>query len=272
MPVVNENKSIGISKSFSIEDNKSLLLKGKMKEKYKLVLSYDGTDYCGWQRQPDKKTIQGMLEEALAKIIGQKVAVIGAGRTDAGVHALAQAAHFQASTHLQEKELWRAFNAILPGDIRVIELEKVDKDFHARRLAKSKIYQYRIINSPLITPFLFRYAFHWPAPLDWQSMAEAAPLFVREADFSGFSSNRFLRPIRKVTASIINKKESEIIYTIEANGFLRYMVRTIVGTLLEIGKGKMSPLEIDKIFHTKSRSLAGPTAPAKGLCLIKVNY
>lgn len=243
-----------------------------MKEKYKLVLSYDGTDYCGWQRQPDKRTIQGTLEESLAKIIGQKVSVIGAGRTDAGVHALAQVAHFQANTHLQEKELWRALNAILPKDIRVIGLEKVDKDFHARRQARSKVYQYRIINSPLISPFLVRYACQWSAPLDWRSMARAAPFFIREADFSGFSSNRVLSPIRKVTASTINKNGPEIIYTIEANGFLRYMVRTIVGTLLEIGKGKMLPPRIEEIFRTKSRSLAGPTAPAKGLCLIEVNY
>jgi len=243
-----------------------------MKENYKLVLSYDGTDYHGWQRQPDRKTIQGTIEESLVKIIGEKVSVIGAGRTDAGVHAQGQAAHFQAAAHLQEKELLRALNAILPGDIQVIKLEKVNRDFHARRLAKSKVYQYRIINSPEISPFLFRYAFHWSVPLDLRSMAEAAPLFIREADFSGFSSNRLLSPVRKVTASTIKKSGPEIFYTIEANGFLRYMVRTIVGTLLEIGKGKMPPQRIEEIFRTKSRALAGPTAPAKGLCLIKVNY
>jgi tRNA pseudouridine38-40 synthase len=139
-------------------------------------------------------------------------------------------------------------------------------------MAKSKIYQYRIFNSPDIPPFLHRYVLYWSSPLKAPRMKEAALLFIREADFSAFSSNRFLNPVRKVIHSQIKKKGKEIIYTIEANGFLRYMVRTIVGTLLEVGRGKLLPEKIEGILKEQNRSLAGSTAPAKGLCLMKVIY
>lgn len=243
-----------------------------MVQNYKIVLSYDGSDFFGWQQQPSKRTIQGVVEYSLAKIVQKKTHIIGAGRTDAGVHAQGQVAHFKLNLHIKEEELLRALNSILPGDVRIVSLEKAESNFHARKMAQSKIYRYRIFNSPSISPFLFRYAFHWSSPLEFALMEKAAPIFVREADFSGFSSNRLLHPIRKVIVSEIKKIGPEIIYTIEANGFLRYMVRTIVGTLLEIGKGKMPPEQIEEIFKKKNRSLAGPTASAKGLCLIKVNY
>lgn len=247
-------------------------MKKRAMANYKLVLSYDGTDFCGWQRQVDKRTVQGELEEALAKISGTKITVNGAGRTDAGVHAQGQVANFKADLRLKEKDLRQALNALLPDDVKVLSIQKAASDFHARKMAKSKIYQYRICNSRLISPFLLRYVLYWPALLNIQKMAEAAALFEREADFTAFSSNRLLYPVRKVFCSEIKKKGKEIIYTIEANGFLRYMVRTIVGTLLEVGRGKMEPYEIEDIFNEKKRSLAGPTAPAKGLCLVKVIY
>lgn len=243
-----------------------------MVQNYKIVLSYDGSDFFGWQQQPSMRTIQGVVEDSLARIVQKKTHIIGAGRTDAGVHAQGQVAHFKANLHIKEEELLRALNSILPGDVRIVSLEKTEPNFHARKIAQSKIYQYRIFNSPSISPFLFRYAFHWSSPLEFALMEKAAPIFVREADFSGFSSNRLLHPIRKVIVSEIKKIGPEIIYTIEANGFLRYMVRTIVGTLLEIGKGRMPAEQIEEIFKKKNRFLAGPTAPAKGLCLIKVNY
>lgn len=244
----------------------------KMAQNHKIFLSYDGTDFHGWQRQPEKRTIQGVVEEALAKIAQKKINVIGAGRTDAGVHAQGQVAHFKANFQIKEKELRPALNSILPSDVKVISIEKAEADFHARKMARSKIYQYRIFNSPSITPFLFRYVYQWSAPLQYPLMEKAAVLFKREADFSGFSSNRLLQPVRNVISSELSQRGPEIIYTIKANGFLRYMVRTIVGTLLEIGRDK-TPLErIEEVFRTKNRSLAGPTAPAKGLCLIKVNY
>ena len=243
-----------------------------MKQNYKIVISYDGTDYHGWQRQPQKRTIQGLLEECLDKIFREKINVIGAGRTDAGVHALGQVANFKARLSLSEDELLRALNSLLPYDIRIISLKSSDPHFHARKEALSKNYQYRIFNSTDIPPFLHRYVLYIPFSLDFKAMKKAAPLFRREANFNPFSSNRLLHPVRKVTASKLEKKGKEIIYVIEAKGFLRYMVRTIVGTLLEIGKGKMSSENIENIFKHGKRTLAGPTAPAKGLCLMKVSY
>jgi len=237
-----------------------------------LTVCFDGTDFHGWQRQPDKRTVQGVLENSLAKITLKKISIIGAGRTDAGVHAREQVANFKASLNIKEIELAKALNSLLPDDVRLISLKKRDINFHARKTAKSKIYQYRIFNSPHISPFLLRYVYQWSSPLNVKLMKEAAPLFIREADFSCFSSNRLLNPVRIIMRSEIKKRNKEIIYTIEANGFLRYMVRTIVGTLLEIGKGKIRPENIEEIFKKNKRALAGPTAPAKGLCLMKVNY
>ena len=241
-------------------------------QNYKIILSYDGTEFHGWQRQPDKKTIQGTLEDSLAKIAQKKINVIGAGRTDAGVHARAQVANFKANLRMDDDELLRALNSLLPQDIRISSLVRTAPDFHARKMARSKIYQYRILHSPKISPFIVRYVLHWPSALNVNLMKKAAPLFIREADFTAFSSNRLLDPIRTITRSEIKKTGDEIIYTVEANGFLRYMVRTIVGTLLEVGKGKLSPEQIEDLFRKNKRSLASPTAPAKGLCLIEVNY
>ena len=227
-----------------------------MQLNYKILLSYDGTDFHGWQRQPDKKTVQGLLEDSLAKITKKKIHIIGAGRTDAGVHAQEQVANFKASLSIKEEELLRALNSFLPQDVRITSLEKTETDFHARKMAKSKIYKYRIFNSPNISPFLHRYVLQWSSPLNVNSMKKAAPLFRREADFTPFSSNRLLNPVRKILLSRIEKKGDEVIYTVEANGFLRYMVRTIVGTLLEIGRGKMPPEMIEEIFTKQKRSLA----------------
>ncbi len=243
-----------------------------MIQNYKLILCYDGTDYHGWQRQPNKKTIQGSLEKALTEITKKDIPIIGSGRTDAGVHAFAQVAHFRTNFTLGEEEILRAFNSLLPKDIRVTSLRKMDRDFHARKMAVSKIYQYRIHNSTNISPFIIRYMLHWPSPLDVDKMRTAAKRLARKADFTPFSSNRHLHPVRHVSRSEIQKKGKEIIYTVEANGFLRYMARTMVGTLLEIGRGKWPPEIIDDIFKGKCRTLASPTAPPQGLCLIKVNY
>ncbi len=239
---------------------------------YKLVLSYDGTDFCGWQRQPHHRTIQGVLEEALAKICGKHVAVVGAGRTDAGVHALAQVAGFKAELKLSMAKLGRALNALLPDDVRVISAAKAAPGFHPRRSAKSKVYCYRIFQDREISPFVMRYVLYWPYPLDIKRMKAAARLFVREADFNPFSSNKELHPMRKVTRSEIRKSGREIHYIVEANGFLRYMVRAMVGTLLEVGRGRIAPERIEELFQGKRRTLASPTAPAKGLALIKAKY
>ena len=239
---------------------------------YRETLCYDGTDFKGWQRQPRERTIQGVLENALFKITGHLVTVHGAGRTDAGVHAEGQVASFKVATRLGMDDLFRAMNALLQDDLRVISLRKVPAGFHARSSARSKTYRYRILQAPRVSPFLVRYVLHWPHRLDLRAMRKAAALFVREADFSAFSSNRELHPVRKVVLSDLRKKGDEIVFTIRAGGFLRYMVRTIVGTLLEVGRGKIPPDKIDALFRERSRSLSSPTAPARGLCLVKVDY
>lgn len=241
-------------------------------QNYKIVLSYDGTDYHGWQSQPDKNTIQDTLEDVLAKIARKKIPVAGAGRTDAGVHALGQVANFKAALKMSDPELFKALNSLLPDDIRILDIRRVPLDFHARRNAKGKVYQYRIWQAPEITPFICRYVLHWPYPLDIRLMRDAARLFQRTGDYSGFSSNRLLPPVRNVVRSELRKKGDELVYTVEAGGFLRYMVRTIVGTILEVGRGKVPLDKIERIFHEKERTLSSPTAPAKGLCLLKVIY
>jgi tRNA pseudouridine38-40 synthase len=238
----------------------------------RLTVSYDGTDFCGWQRQPKVRTVQAEVEKALARISGKRIPVVGAGRTDAGVHARGQVASFRSELRLKDDELERALNSLLPGDVRIRSVQTVPAGFHARRSARSKLYRYRIVNSPLLSPFDFRYALQWSGPLDPQKMAEAARMFVRQADFTAFSSNRLLHPVRRVMRSEIKKKGREIIYTIEADGFLRYMVRTIVGTLIEVGRGRLEPGAIEDFFARRKRSLGSPTAPAKGLCLVKVIY
>ena len=243
-----------------------------MQQNYHILISYDGTDYFGWQRQSEKKTIQGLIENALSKIVSRPIPVVGSGRTDAGVHALAQSAHFKAHVSLDDKELIQAINGNLPKDIRITSLQKAAPDFHARKSARSKTYQYRIVQSSSISPFLLRYALHWPSSLDVKKMKAASALFVREGDFTPFSSNRLLNPIRTITHSEIISKNDEIIYTVEAKGFLRYMVRSIMGTLLEVGKGKIPPKAIEDLFENKIRTLSSPTAPPQGLCLIKVIY
>jgi tRNA pseudouridine38-40 synthase len=239
---------------------------------YKIVLSYDGTDYFGWQRQPDKRTIQGLVEDAVGRLAGKPIAVNGAGRTDAGVHALGQTASFKAVLRMDEAGILKALNGILPRDVRVDSAEIVPAAFHARKSAVGKIYRYRIVTTQTISPFDLRYAHHWTYPHNLTAMKKAAALFVREGDFTGFSSNQDRSPVRHVTRSELVRKGGELIYTIEANGFLRYMVRTIVGTILEVGRHKL-PLEaIEDTFARKTRSLGSPTAPAHGLCLVEVKY
>jgi len=239
---------------------------------YKVVLAYDGTDFRGWQRQPDGRTVQGVLEEAVRKVTQKKTVVHGAGRTDAGVHALGQAASFRGSFKLNDDTLLRALNAVLPADVRIFSLEEAEAGFHARKSARSKVYRYRIVHAPQASPLDRRYVLHWPYPLDLRAMRRAARLFVRTDDFSAFSSNRERSPVRTVQRSEIRRTGSEIVYTVEAGGFLRYMVRTIVGTLIEVGRGRIAPDQVEEIFRRGDRSLAGPTAAAKGLTLVRVDY
>lgn len=239
---------------------------------FKLALSYDGTDFHGWQRQPKKRTVQGELEDALARIAGGRVAVHGAGRTDAGVHALAQIASFRAELKLKPPEILKALNAVLPRDVRVLSASRVAEDFHARRSAQSKIYLYRIYRRPVLPPHLRRFVLHWPYPLDEAAMNQAAKLFVRRADFSAFSSNRLLHPVRRVVRSELKRRGPELVYAVGADGFLRSMVRAMVGTLLEVGRGRLEPCGLEALFRGKMRTLSSPTVPARGLWLARVAY
>jgi tRNA pseudouridine38-40 synthase len=206
------------------------------------------------------------------KITGKKVVVHGAGRTDAGVHALGQVAGFRGAFKLSDEVLLRALNAVLPEDARIFSLEEAPPEFHARRSARSKLYRYRLSLAPQPDPLQRRFVLHWPYPLRIGRMREAAGLFVRTADFTAFSSNRDRSPLRTVTRSELRRSGDELVYTIESAGFLRYMVRTIVGTLIEVGRGRLAPADIEDIFRLKDRARAGATAAAKGLTLIRIDY
>jgi len=239
---------------------------------FKLILTYDGTDFSGWQRQPKKRTVQGVVEEALARVAGRHWPVIGAGRTDAGVHALAQAASVQGDIRLKPAVLLKALNAVLPEDVRLLSAKSAPADFNARRSALSKLYRYRLYLRPVLPPFLRRYVLHWPYPLDIEAMSRAAGLFVREDDFSAFSSNRFLTPIRRVMRSELRRRGPELHYLVEANGFLKYMVRAMAGTLLEVGRGRLAPEKVEELFRKRQRTLSSPTVPSRGLWLVRVAY
>ena len=240
----------------------------------KLTLEYDGEDYHGWQRQPQVITIQGTIEEALAKILQEKVNLIGAGRTDAGVHARGQVANFKTKSSIPLKNLKAALNSLLPGDIVVRHAVQVPNDFHARYHAKSKSYCYTILNAPLPSPFHRKYAYFFPHPLDKAAMKRAAKLLVGGHNFSSFRGTGTAREncLRKVKRLRILTEKELIRLDMEADGFLYNMVRIIAGTLLEVGRGKMAAGEVKRILRAKDRRQAGPTLPAQGLCLVKVKY
>ncbi len=241
----------------------------------KLTIEYDGTEYLGWQSQPDGKTIQGVLEETLKQITGEKVHVIGSGRTDAGVHALAQVAHFKTESPIDLNSLQRALNSLLPKDVLIKRAEEVDRDFHAQKKARSKVYEYRILNQPLRSVFHRQYSWHIPQKLDEEAMSKAALFLIGEHDFSSFRSSGTptKTPVRTVFRAEWKKDRGGILrFEIEANGFLKQMVRTIVGTLVEVGKGRISPEDFKEILHSKDRKRAGPTAPPHGLFLKEVKY
>lgn len=241
----------------------------------KLTLEYDGTDYLGWQIQPHGKTIQGVLEDCLKQITGEEVHVIGSGRTDAGVHALAQVAHFKTKSPIEIHSLHRALNSLLPKDILIKKVEEVDPHFHARKKAMSKVYEYRILNRPLRSVFHRHYAWHIAQKLNREAMEKASSYLIGEHDFSSFQSTGTptRSSIRKVLRAEWKRSRGGILcFEIEASGFLKQMVRTIVGTLVEVGKGKISPEEFKEILHSKDRRKAGPTAPPHGLFLKKVKY
>ncbi|MGH9312456.1 MAG: tRNA pseudouridine(38-40) synthase TruA [Vicinamibacterales bacterium] len=240
----------------------------------KLTIQYDGTDYVGWQRQPNGVSIQELLERAIEPIEGRPVAIVGAGRTDAGVHALGQVASVQLEAVIDLATLARALNATLPGDVRVALVEEAAPDFNARFSATGKVYDYRIWNGPFLPPFERRYAWHVPQPLDVDRMREAARPLAGTHDFSAFraagsdvaTSERTIRDLR------IDAGGPRVTLTVAADGFLRYMVRTIAGTLVDAGLGRRPVESVGMAIASRDRAQAGPTAPAQGLVLVRVEY
>jgi tRNA pseudouridine38-40 synthase len=241
---------------------------------WKLVLEYDGFGYCGWQIQPGAPTIQGVLEEALARLLGERIRVHGAGRTDAKVHALGQVASFRCAASLSPQALQRGLNSLLPRDVVVHQALVVVDDFHARFSALGKVYAYRILNRPTRAPLRLRYVWHLPHPLDVPAMAAAAAPLVGRHDFASFQAtgSDVHTTERTVTALTVVREGDEVVVTCAANGFLRHMVRNFVGTLVEVGRGRLASGDIPQIVAGRDRRLAGVTAPAQGLVLVRVLY
>ena len=244
----------------------------------KLILAYDGTDFCGWQVQLDAPSIQGTLAESIGRITGEKVLPQGSGRTDAGVHALGQVATFETNSPIPATNLVIALNDTLPGAIRVLEASEVPAEFHARKSAKAKTYRYRVYRENICPPFLARYAWHHPYPLDFDAMAEAAVLVEGEHDFTSFAAvdpekgAAEASNIRTIFSSAWRQEGCEWIYEVRGRGFLHHMVRNLVGTFILVGKGTLKTDDITRILNAKSRSAAGATAPAQGLYLVNVEY
>jgi tRNA pseudouridine38-40 synthase len=289
----------------------------------KITIAYDGSDFSGWQAQPGQPTIQGALSDVASNLTQENVQVYGAGRTDAGVHALGQVAHFHTQSALSAAEFQRAFNALLPPAIRVTASEEVGPDFHSRWSALAKTYQYRILRARVLSPFEHRYVLHDPFPLDVRAMARAARLIEGAHDFSSFAAStgteegdRDRSPVREIFSSrIFARRESylagdgfqtalessaisldeiadkevpagrpsetstpeiaepqELLYVVRGKSFLRYMVRKIVGTLLDVGRGRLRPDDIPHLFDLRDRTRSGPTAPPQGLYLVSVDY
>jgi len=247
----------------------------------KLTIAYEGTDFHGWQVQPGVPTIQGALNDAARKITQEKVTVHGASRTDTGVHALGQVAHFKTQSALSAVELQRALNALLPPAIRIVAAEEAGPEFHARWLAQGKTYRYRIYRGRVLPPFEHGRALHYPWPLDEEAMAAAARRFEGEHDFTSFAASsgseeddRDRNTVRVVHSSEIVREpgREEIAYVVRGQSFLRYMVRKIVGTLIEVGKGRIVPEDIPQLFEARDRSRSGPTMPPEGLYLVSLEY
>jgi tRNA pseudouridine38-40 synthase len=257
----------------------------------KLLLAYDGTEFVGWQRQPTGVSIQAVLEDALSRIEGAPVTVAGAGRTDAGVHATGQVASARVALTLDGPTLRRALNAELPRTLRVLHVEDRADGFHARFSARSKTYEYRIVNGPVVSPFSHRFAWHVSHPLEVARMQGAARLLEGTHDFAAFRSagTDVHTTVRSILRSALECRAAGgaaggpvpevaqtggalLLYEVTGTGFLRHMVRAIVGTLVEIGADRMGPADLGAILERGRREVAGPTAPAAGLCLAGVDY
>lgn len=246
----------------------------------KLVLAYDGTEHRGWQVQPQQPTIQGALAAAIGRITGENVLPQGSGRTDAGVHALGQVCSFSITSNIPADNLLIALNDVLPKSIRVMQSIAVAPEFHARKSARAKTYQYRILREAICPPFLARYVWHYPYPLDEEAMRKAAAEVVGEHDFTSFAAtdpergqeDRETSNVRTIHESHWQRQGDELVYSVRGNGFLHHMVRNLVGTFLLVGKRTLAAEDVARIIAARERSQAGATAPACGLYLVNVEY
>jgi tRNA pseudouridine38-40 synthase len=248
---------------------------------FKLTIAYDGTDFHGWQIQSNKPTIQGEIVNVLRRVTQESIILHGAGRTDAGVHALGQVASFRTQSALCAGEFQRALNALLPPTIRITAAEEVGPDFHARWSARGKIYRYRLYRGKVVPPMLWRYVLHYPFPLDEDAMRDAAARFVGTHDFAAFAAStgseeddKERSTEREIYSSELTRTadNEELVFTVCGRSFLRYMVRKMVGTLLDVGRGKLKPEDIDRLYELKDRSKSGPTVPPQGLCMVAVEH
>src|SRR6202521_2748365 len=248
---------------------------------FKLTIAYDGTDFHGWQIQANKPTIQGEIVSVLRRIAQESIVLHGSGRTDAGVHALGQVASFRTQSALSAGEFQRALNALLPPTIRITAAEEVGPDFHARWSARGKTYRYRIYRGKVVPPMLWRYVLHYPFPLDEGAMIDAAGRFAGTHDFASFAAStgseeddRERSTEREIfsTELVRSADDEELVFTVRGRSFLRYMVRKMVGTLLDVGRGKLKPEDIGRLFELRDRSKSGPTVPPQGLVMVEVQH
>ena len=246
---------------------------------FKLIIAYDGTDFHGWQMQSNKPTIQGEIVNVLRRITQENLQLHGAGRTDAGVHALGQIGSFRTQSTLSAGEFQRALNALLPPTIRIVAAEEVGPDFNARWSARGKMYRYRLYRGRVVPPVLWRYVLHYPFPLDEDAMRDASARFVGMHDFASFAAStgseeddKERSTEREIYSTELARSADgeELVFTVRGRSFLRYMVRKIVGTLLDVGRGKLKPDDIDRLYELKDRSKSGPTVPPQGLCMVSV--
>ena len=245
-----------------------------MKKKYLLILEYEGTAYHGWQVQQNGITIQEVLEKALSQITNTKTSVLSSGRTDAGVHAEAMPAHFITESKMKPGEFQHAINSLLPHDITIKEVRKVPMSFNARSSAKLKLYRYTILNRDFPSALNFRRSWFIPHKLDFAAMRRAAKYLQGEHDFTSFRAGNCnaKSPVRTMDRVELFKQDGFLIFEFEGKGFLKHMVRNFIGTLVYVGRKKIPARQVKTILEARDRRQAGPTAPAQGLCLIKVEY
>lgn len=247
----------------------------------KLTIAYDGTDFHGWQIQANKPTVQGEIVAVLRRLTQENIQLHGTGRTDAGVHALGQVGSFRTQSALSSMEFQRALNALLPPTIRIVGSEETGPDFSARWSAKGKVYRYRIYRGKVVPPMLWRYVLHYPFPLDEEAMRDAAARFVGTHDFSSFAAStgseeddKERNMEREIFSTELKRTADgeELWFTVHGRSFLRYMVRKMVGTLLDVGQGKLKAEDIDRLYELRDRSKSGPTVPPQGLFMVRVDH